>query len=147
MSRIFGTMRKRREETAPHPLSTPVSLPPIDNISVRLSAVSLVTRSARNVPTQLAPVVQQDRKSSLVDVSENMVIVSVRDTVRALPVFEIIAEWQVQVTFVNPVDKAEFATGNNWQWLIQHANPYTAELVAHLTMRSGFVPVVLSLVG
>lgn len=147
MGKIFGMANRRKEQSASQQSESLVSLPPVESISVRLCAVSLVTRSTRSVPVQLAPSVQHDRKSNLIDIDGNIVTVSVRDTVRALPVFEVIAEWQLQLTFTDAVDKTAIVSTTNWQWVVQHVNPYTFELTAHLTMRSGFAPVVLPVGG
>ncbi len=120
-----------------------ISLPPIDSLAVRLSALSLVTKTASGVSAQLTPLIGRDRNARLVDLSDKTVVVSVRDTVRALPVFEVIAEWQMSLCFVDRVSKEEVILPYNWQWIVRHIDPYTAEIVAQLTLRGGFAPVIL----
>lgn len=127
MNRLFGRVRKKVDASASRQAGAGVSLPPIQGMSVRLSAISLVTRSPHSVPVQLSPGVEHDRKSNLIDVNGNTVIVWVRDVVRALPVFEIVAEWQMQLLFSGTVDKTEIVAAGNWQWITQHIDPYTAD--------------------
>lgn len=121
------------------------SLPPLDSLAVRLSALSLVTKTGSGSSAQLTPLVSRDRNARLVDLSGRTVMVSVRDTVRALPVFEVIAEWQMSLCFADSVSKEEVILPHNWQWIVRHIDPYTAEMVAQLTFRSGFSPIILEI--
>lgn len=76
----------------------PISLPPVQTLGVRLTGLSMVTRG-QSSPVELSPVLERNRNCRLKEVNANTVVISVRDTVRALPVFEIIADWQMQITF------------------------------------------------
>lgn len=144
MSLLRRVMRRgTAQATMQEALET--SLPPLDSLAVRLSALSLVTKTGGGSPAHLTPLIGRDRNTHLVDLSGETVVVSVRDTVRALPVFEVIVEWRMSLRFTDRLSKEEVILPHNWQWIVRHIDPYTAEIVAQLTLRSGFSPVILQI--
>ena len=142
---LLRRVMARGNVPATTPGSSETSLPPLDSLAIRLSALSLVTQTGNGSPAQLTPLVSRDRNARLVDLFDKTVVVSVRDTVRALPVFEVIAEWQMSLCFADSISKEQVILPHNWQWIVRHIEPYTAELVAQLTFRGGFSPVILQI--
>lgn len=89
-----ATYARKRQCTGNHGGGTGDIPASLESLTVRLSALSLVTKAGSGSFAHLAPLVGRDRNARLVDLADKIVVVSVRDTVRALPVFEVIVEWQ-----------------------------------------------------
>jgi len=117
-----------------------VTLPPLETLSVQLSALTLVTRGMNARGVDLAPMLDRDRKTRLIDVSGVTAAVSVLDTLKVLPVPEVAVEWHLLFRFYDTVDKTILLHPTNWQWVVGQADPFTAELVANLTLRAGLSP-------
>lgn len=99
-------MLRRQKIQQPSAVSgAEVTLPPLETLSVQLSALSLVTRGMNARGVDLAPMLDRDRKTRLIDVSGVTAAVSVLDTLKVLPVLEVAVEWHLLFRFYDTVDK------------------------------------------
>lgn len=142
------TFRKRRNEqmhNEPAPVSSTVrpSLPLLTHLDVVLIGLSVATRFGTHPVVGLQLHVDRNSRARRLSLHENVLVVRVTDTVRALPAFEIEVEWNLTFTFAEPVAERDARIPQHWQWLTEHSLSYTSELVATLTQRMGLSPLIL----